>query len=126
MDSSLLLKIVEELGGPLEYVNPYGRTKVLCPFHHDRTKSASIDMDKLIFKCFACSVQGDALNIIMIVEEVDYASSKRRFKEITGVDYSEVSGSTEGQSGGGIPLRTRDYERHSSLFPSWFRTRSSG
>lgn len=54
-----------------------GYTKVNCPFHEDNTASASIDWDKERFKCFTCSISGDAIDLIMAVREVSFGAAKQ-------------------------------------------------
>lgn len=39
-----------------------------CPFHEDRVKSASLNQERGRFKCHACGVDGDAIDLVMAVE----------------------------------------------------------
>ena len=40
-----------------------GRHKALCPFHEDRHPSLRFKGNR--FKCFACGVSGDAIDLVM-------------------------------------------------------------
>lgn len=44
----------------------------LCPFHHEKTPSFSINSDMGIFKCFGCGESGDVLTFIQKMEGVDF------------------------------------------------------
>ncbi len=43
-------------------------TKIICPFHWDENPSAGINGQR--FKCWACGVEGDILDIVGQVEEL--------------------------------------------------------
>lgn len=48
----------------LDYDIPaHGWQSVVCPFHEDRTPSASVGQTQ--FNCHACGVRGDAIDLIM-------------------------------------------------------------
>lgn len=44
----------------------------LCPFHHEKTPSFSINTDMGIFKCFGCGESGDVITFIQKMEGVDF------------------------------------------------------
>ena len=53
--------VLEELG---THVPPRsGWTKVSCPFHEDRTPSASVQPTEGYFQCFSCEVRGDIVDL---------------------------------------------------------------
>src|SRR6185437_8505987 len=58
--------------------------KISCPFHQDRTPSASISY--LGFQCFSCGREGDAYKLIMTETGCDFPSAVSRAKEIAGVE----------------------------------------
>lgn len=89
-----------------------GRVKVLCPFHDESRPSASVDVDRQRFRCFACDIQGDAIDIIMQQEGLEYVSGSQRAEEITGIERKKIS------SGSGSK------PRRSSLFVADRRSRS--
>lgn len=74
-----------------------GRTKVHCPFHDDSNPSASVDVAKQRFVCFACDMSHDAYSLVMQQEGVSFASAVERVEEITGVSRPSVSRSTDEQ-----------------------------
>lgn len=44
----------------------------LCPFHHEKTPSFSVNPSMGIFKCFGCGESGDVLTLIEKMEGVDF------------------------------------------------------
>ncbi len=48
------------------------RLKGLCPFHHEKTPSFSVDPNMQLFYCFGCQAGGDAFKFVMLYEKVDF------------------------------------------------------
>lgn len=53
-----------------------GWISIECPFHGDRTPSAGYSADRNAFNCFVCEVRGDIFDIVMELEELDFAEAK--------------------------------------------------
>lgn len=51
------------------YMDVDRQNKALCPFHHEKTPSFSIDEKENIFKCFGCGVGGDAIKFVAMLKE---------------------------------------------------------
>jgi DNA primase len=51
------------------------RLKGLCPFHHEKTPSFSVDPSLQLFYCFGCQAGGDAFKFVMLYEKVDFPES---------------------------------------------------
>lgn len=47
------------------------RNKALCPFHHEKTPSFSIDENEGIFKCFGCGAGGDCISFVAKLKNVE-------------------------------------------------------
>jgi len=47
-----------------------GQISLLCPFHHDRQPSLSVNLDRKLFHCFACQAKGDILDFVAKIEQV--------------------------------------------------------
>ncbi len=84
----------------------HGQVNLKCPFHSDTHQSGSANLDKNIFICFACGVQGNSLQIISIQEGVDIPEAKRIAERITGESNGEVRG--KHLSGGRLPKAKRN------------------
>jgi DNA primase len=48
------------------------RLKGLCPFHHEKTPSFSVDPQLQLFYCFGCQSGGDAFKFVMLYEKLDF------------------------------------------------------
>jgi DNA primase len=51
------------------------RLKGLCPFHHEKTPSFSVDPQMQLFYCFGCQAGGDAIKFVMLYEKLDFPES---------------------------------------------------
>lgn len=95
--------ILEHYGASLR--STYGQINLRCPFHGDSHQSGTANLDKNIFICFACGVQGNSLQIICQQEGVDIREAKRIAEGITGESSSQVRGKYS--SGGRLPAKQR-------------------
>jgi len=75
--------VLEALGAQdVPRVKGATRRKVVCPFHADRTPSATVS--QYGFVCYACGVSGDAIKLIREQEGRSYPDTIRRVEEIVG------------------------------------------
>jgi DNA primase len=51
------------------------RLKGLCPFHHEKTPSFSVDPQMQLFYCFGCQSGGDAFKFVMLYEKLEFPES---------------------------------------------------
>ncbi len=52
-----------------------GRYWGLCPFHHEKTPSFSVNREKQLYYCFGCKKGGNVANFIMKVENLTFGES---------------------------------------------------
>ncbi len=52
-----------------------GRYWGLCPFHHEKTPSFSVDREKQLYYCFGCKQGGNVANFIMKKENLTFGES---------------------------------------------------
>ena len=62
----------------------------LCPFHHEKTASFSVNPNKGIYKCFGCNKGGNAINFIMEIEHLNYPEAIRFLGSLYGVDVPDT------------------------------------
>lgn len=67
----------------------------LCPFHHEKTPSFSVNEDKQIFHCFGCGKGGGAFRFLM---------------EMEGISFPEAVEKLAGQEGMTVPNQARGDE----------------
>lgn len=70
----------------------HGQVNLKCPFHDDTHQSGSANLDKNIFICFACGVQGNSLQLIAQREGVNIREAKSIAEGFTGTSNREVRG----------------------------------
>jgi DNA primase len=61
------------------------RLKGLCPFHHEKTPSFSVDPQMQLFYCFGCHVGGDAFKFVMLYEKLDFPEAVEHLAKRWGV-----------------------------------------
>lgn len=59
--------------------------KGLCPFHHEKTPSFTVDDKKQLFHCFGCGQGGDVVSFIMQKEGLSYVDSMKFLANKAGV-----------------------------------------
>lgn len=96
--------ILEHYGASLRQT--HGQVNLKCPFHSDTHQSGSANLDKNIFICFACGVQGNSIQIIVRQEGLNFNEAKRFAERITGESSSPVRG--KHLSGGRLPQKQRN------------------
>ena len=97
-NSVSIAEVVKHFGGEVKE----GRNvSVRCCMHSDTRKSAVIDTYNNLYYCHTCGKGGNAVNVIMELENVGFKDALARAGEIV--------------TGGGSPLRGGNKRRGSSL-----------
>ena len=86
----MLAKVLEHYGADLHRVREVGWCPVKCPFHEDRSASASVNLDRGGFRCHACGVHGDALKLIMEQEGIGYLEALTFAESVLGESVEDV------------------------------------
>ncbi|MCI5523703.1 MAG: DNA primase [Treponema sp.] len=62
-----------------------------CPFHHEKTPSFSVSVDKKFFYCFGCHASGTVFNFLMNIDRMSYPEAVETLARRAGVvlEYSE-------------------------------------
>tara|TARA_Y200000002_G_scaffold382042_1_gene397803 strand:- start:5038 stop:6729 length:1692 start_codon:yes stop_codon:yes gene_type:complete len=61
----------------------------LCPFHHEKTPSFSINIDKNFFYCFGCQKSGNAIDLVMQFENLAFYEAVKTMAVELGIDIQE-------------------------------------
>jgi DNA primase len=71
---------------------------VKCPFHEDRSASASVNTGANTFKCHTCDFGGDSFALVMWQEAIkDFGSAVEFCERILGGSYGAVPQSGKGK-----------------------------
>jgi DNA primase len=64
-------------------VNPIGQNRfnALCPFHHEKTPSFTIDDSKGVFYCFGCQTGGDIISFVAKMKSLTFNDTIRYIYE---------------------------------------------
>lgn len=77
----------------------------LCPFHHEKTPSFTVNDDKGFFHCFGCGAHGDVIRFIMETENVPFIEAVEKLAGMAGLKMPEQS-----------PEQAARYARQSGLY----------
>jgi DNA primase len=61
-----------------------GKQKIRCPFHDDSRPSAQVDFTNQRFRCWACGVSGDALDLLVTQEGLNLSAAIDRAEGLVG------------------------------------------
>lgn len=107
--------ILESYGG-VPAVEGLGWKPYRCPFHDDRDASGSVNTQKQVYNCHAADCpKGNAVQVLMQYERMDYASAVERAAEISGASdtYVRRESGRRGRMAGGSRNRSgaRSFKR---------------
>jgi len=68
----------------------------LCPFHHEKTPSFTVNEDKQIFHCFGCGVGGNIFKFLMLIEGMSFVEAVRTLADRYGVVIPQKAYSSKG------------------------------
>ena len=63
--------------------------KALCPFHHEKTPSFSVDPKNGIFTCFGCGETGDVISFVSKIENIEPLEAARKLADMYNIDIEE-------------------------------------
>ncbi len=61
----------------------------LCPFHHEKTPSFSVNESRQIFHCFGCGKGGGAIRFVMEIENLSFPDAVRKLADQAGLEVPE-------------------------------------
>lgn len=77
--------VVAVVGEYVELKKAGRNFKGLCPFHHEKTPSFTVNEELQIFKCFGCGKGGDVIAFLMEIEGLEFGEALSKLAERAGV-----------------------------------------
>ena len=62
-----------------------GRYWGLCPFHHEKTPSFTVDPDKKTYYCFGCNKGGSIVGLVMDIDKVSFPEAMETLSKFSGI-----------------------------------------
>lgn len=63
----------------------------LCPFHHEKTPSFSVNPEHNLYYCFGCKAGGNVVQFVMEMEHIPFSEAVRQLAEKTGMTVPEMT-----------------------------------
>ncbi|MDR2702641.1 MAG: DNA primase [Spirochaetaceae bacterium] len=94
-----------------------GRYWGLCPFHHEKTPSFTVDADRKYYYCFGCHKGGSIVDFIMEMDKQSFPEAIETLAKRFGVSLSYEKGSSPGEDKSGYIEALADlYSRVAASF----------
>lgn len=90
-DLSGRLNIVDVVSSYLPLTKKGGNYWGLCPFHHEKTPSFSVNESRQIFHCFGCGKGGGAIRFVMEMDSLSFPDAVRKLAGQAGLQVPEDS-----------------------------------
>ncbi len=89
------VNIVDLVRGHVELKRSGANYVGLCPFHHEKTPSFSVNEAKQFFHCFGCGVGGNVFSFVMQMEGLSFPQAVKQLAQRCGVEIPEREASAE-------------------------------
>ena len=90
------LNIVDVVSAYLPLNKKGGNYWGLCPFHHEKTPSFSVNESRQIFHCFGCGKGGGSIRFVMEMDSLSFPDAVRKLADQAGLQVPE-EGAGDGQ-----------------------------
>ena len=71
----------------------FGKTyKALCPFHHEKTPSFTVDQSRQFYYCFGCGAKGNLIGFLMAYLNLDFINTIEELADRLGLEIPREGG----------------------------------
>lgn len=81
--------IVDLIGSYIPVKRAGSNFQALCPFHHEKSPSFSINPARQFFHCFGCKKSGDAIAFVRDYENLTFADAVKKLGSRVGIEVVE-------------------------------------
>src|SRR5262245_48975583 len=74
-----------------------GRLKALCPFHHEKSPSFNVNIERQYYHCFGCKEHGDIFTFVGKMDHVSFPEALEMLARRAGVALRRAGKSDGGQ-----------------------------
>ncbi len=83
------LNVSQVIGRDIKLVRKGNEFSGLCPFHHEKTPSFTINDHKGFYHCFGCGAHGDVISYVMHKHNLDFKMAVNQLAETLGITIQE-------------------------------------
>jgi len=91
-DLNSRINIVDVVSAYVPLIQRGGNYWGLCPFHHEKTPSFSVNESRQIFHCFGCGKGGGSARFLMEMESLSFPEAVRKLADQAGLPMPEDTG----------------------------------
>lgn len=91
-DLNSRINIVDVVSAYVPLTKKGGSYWGLCPFHHEKTPSFSVNESRQIFHCFGCGKGGGSARFLMEMESLSFPDAVRKLADQAGMQMPEDTG----------------------------------
>lgn len=107
------LNVVDVVGEYVRLTKAGANWKGLCPFHHEKSPSFTVNEEKQFFHCFGCNKSGDIFTFVQEMESLEFREALKLLAEKAGVQLEEYKGTNHDDKKrilAALELATKFYE----------------
>ncbi len=90
------VNIVEVISASIPLKRAGRNFKANCPFHHEKTPSFMVSLDRQIYHCFGCGESGNAFKFLMRYEHLDFPEAVEFLAKKAGIVLPENKEKVQG------------------------------
>ncbi|MBA3812903.1 MAG: DNA primase [Alphaproteobacteria bacterium] len=92
------LSIAEVVGEKVKLTRKGREFMGLCPFHHEKTPSFTVNEEKEFYHCFGCGAHGDAIGFLMEAQKYSFMEAVKELASRVGLSLPEETSEKGGTS----------------------------
>ena len=91
------LSLVEVIGTKVKLIRKGREFLGLCPFHHEKTPSFTVNEEKEFYHCFGCGAHGDAIRFLMEAHNYTFMEAIKELAPRAGLSLPQEGPQSENE-----------------------------